>query len=105
MGLMLSNPFARTREDHRAEVAEDYVELIHRLGRDGDVRTTDLAGALGVAQPTVTKALDRLERSGLVVVNPTYTLKDELDVLLPFLKERLAQDRFGLSRCWWLRGE
>ena len=70
MGLMLSNPFARTREDHRAEVAEDYVELIHRLGRDGDVRTTDLAGALGVAQPTVTKALDRLERSGLVVVNP-----------------------------------
>ena len=43
--------------------------------------------------------------SGLIVVNPPYTLKAELDVLLPFLKERLAQDRFGLSRCWWVRGE
>jgi DtxR family manganese transport transcriptional regulator len=51
-------------------VAEDYVELIHRLGREGAVRTSDLATALGVAQPTVTKALDRLEREGLVVVNP-----------------------------------
>ena len=48
---------------------------------------------------------DGLIGSGLVIVNPPYTLKDELDVLLPFLKERLAQDRFGLSRCWWLRGE
>jgi DtxR family manganese transport transcriptional regulator len=62
------NPFARTREDHRSEVAEDYVELIYRLG--GNVRTSDLVAALGVAQPTVTKALDRLQRDGLVVVQP-----------------------------------
>lgn len=62
------NAFARTREDHRSEVAEDYVELIHRLG--DTARTADLVAALGVAQPTVTKTLDRLEREGLVKVHP-----------------------------------
>src|SRR5512134_3801785 len=62
------NAFARTREDHRSEVAEDYVELIHRLGEGA--RTADLVAALGVAQPTVTKTLDRLERDGLVKVHP-----------------------------------
>src|SRR5690349_11578050 len=67
---MTRNPFERTREDHRSEVAEDYVELIFRLGRGGVVRTVDLVEALGVSQPTVTKALDRLSREGLVVVNP-----------------------------------
>ncbi|APG83999.1 protein involved in catabolism of external DNA [Sinorhizobium americanum CCGM7] len=46
-----------------------------------------------------------LAGSGLVIVNPPYTLKDELDVLLPFLKERLRQDRFASARCFWLRGE
>ncbi len=68
---MRENPYARTREDHRSEVAEDYVELIFRLGRGREeVRTTDLVEALGVAQPTVTKTLDRLQREGLVVVHP-----------------------------------
>ncbi len=68
---MRENPYARTREDHRSEVAEDYVELIYRLGRDrAEVRTADLVEALGVAQPTVTKALDRLHRDGLVNVHP-----------------------------------
>lgn len=65
-----ANPFARTREDHRSEVAEDYVELIFQLGQHGDVRTTHLVQALGVAQPTVTKALDKLQRDGLVTVHP-----------------------------------
>lgn len=68
---MTENPYTRTREDHRSEVAEDYVELIYRLGRDHkEVRTTDLVEALGVAQPTVTKTLDRLHRDGLVTVHP-----------------------------------
>ncbi len=56
-------------------MAEDYVELIHRLGRDGEVRTVDLVGALGVSQPTVTKTLDRLEREGLVQVNPRRSIE------------------------------
>jgi DtxR family manganese transport transcriptional regulator len=68
---MRENPYARTREDHRSEVAEDYVELIYRLGRDrAEVRTADLVEALGVAQPTVTKTLERLQRDGLVNVHP-----------------------------------
>lgn len=46
-----------------------------------------------------------LAGSGLVIVNPPYTLKSELDILLPFLKERLRQDRFASARCFWLRGE
>jgi DtxR family manganese transport transcriptional regulator len=71
------NAFARTREDHRTEIAEDYVELIYRLGQmaqsegsSGIVRTADLVRSLDVAQPTVTKALDRLQREGLVRVKP-----------------------------------
>jgi 23S rRNA (adenine2030-N6)-methyltransferase len=48
---------------------------------------------------------DGLTGSGLVVVNPPYTLKAELDILLPFLKERLAQDRFANIRNAWIRGE
>jgi 23S rRNA (adenine2030-N6)-methyltransferase len=48
---------------------------------------------------------DGLTGSGLVIVNPPYTLKAELDILLPYLQGRLAQDRFGLWRCWWIRGE
>lgn len=67
-----TNPFARTRDDHRSELAEDYVELIHRLEGGGEegVRTVDLVQALDVAQPTVTKALDRLQREGLVRIEP-----------------------------------
>ncbi|MFD1329493.1 23S rRNA (adenine(2030)-N(6))-methyltransferase RlmJ [Mycoplana ramosa] len=46
-----------------------------------------------------------LTGSGLIVVNPPYTLKAELEKLLPFLKERLRQDRFASARSFWLAGE
>jgi 23S rRNA (adenine2030-N6)-methyltransferase len=46
-----------------------------------------------------------LTGSGLIIVNPPFTLKGELDVLLPFLKDRLKQDRFASARAVWLRGE
>ena len=46
-----------------------------------------------------------LSGSGLIIVNPPFTLKGELDVLLPFLKGRLAQDKFASARSFWLRGE
>jgi 23S rRNA (adenine2030-N6)-methyltransferase len=46
-----------------------------------------------------------LSGSGLIVVNPPYTLKGELDVLLPFLKDTLAQDRHASIRNEWIRGE
>ena len=46
-----------------------------------------------------------LAGSGVIVVNPPFTLKGELDVLLPFLKTRLAQDRFASARSHWIAGE
>ncbi|MCD7108916.1 23S rRNA (adenine(2030)-N(6))-methyltransferase RlmJ [Rhizobium sp. DKSPLA3] len=46
-----------------------------------------------------------LTGTGLIIVNPPFTLKGELDVLLPFLKDRLKQDRFASARAIWLRGE
>ncbi|MBB4121689.1 23S rRNA (adenine(2030)-N(6))-methyltransferase RlmJ [Martelella radicis] len=48
---------------------------------------------------------DGLIGSGLVIVNPPYTLKAELNILLPFLKESLAQDRFASQRSFWIAGE
>jgi Protein involved in catabolism of external DNA len=46
-----------------------------------------------------------LTGSGLIVVNPPFTLKDEMHALLPALKKVLAQDRFASQRTFWLRGE
>lgn len=46
-----------------------------------------------------------LNGSGLIIVNPPFTLKDELHVLLPVLKERLGLDRYASQRAFWLRGE
>ena len=46
-----------------------------------------------------------LTGSGLIIVNPPFTLKDELHAMLPALKDVLAQDRFASSRTFWLRGD
>lgn len=46
-----------------------------------------------------------LSGSGLIIVNPPFTLKGELDTLLPFLREKLAQDKFGSARTFWIREE
>ena len=46
-----------------------------------------------------------LSGSGLIIVNPPYTLHDELKAILPVLKSLLAQDRFASTRNVWLRGE
>jgi 23S rRNA (adenine2030-N6)-methyltransferase len=46
-----------------------------------------------------------LAGSGLIIVNPPYTLQDELKRLLPPLKTLLAQDRFASSRSFWIAEE
>ncbi len=46
-----------------------------------------------------------LSGSGLIVINPPFTLKDEMHALLPVLKDVLAQDRFASQRAFWLQGE
>ena len=41
----------------------------------------------------------RLPGTGLVVVNPPWTLVDEMEALLPALAERLARGDYGAFRC------
>jgi DtxR family manganese transport transcriptional regulator len=63
--------FQATRDAHRSEVSEDYVELIADLiGQTGEARPVDIAKRLGVSQPTVTNKLSQLQRDGLVVRRP-----------------------------------
>ena len=61
----------RIRKDHKAEIAEDYVETISQLIRThGEARTVDLARRLGVSHVTVTKTISRLQHDGLVRSEP-----------------------------------
>ncbi len=46
-----------------------------------------------------------LNGSGLIIVNPPFTLKDELHLVLPALKDVMAKDRYASQRAFWLRGE
>lgn len=59
--------FARTREDHATEIAEDYVELIDQLQREhGEARLVDIAQRLGVTHVTANRTIARLQKEGLV---------------------------------------
>jgi len=63
--------YRRARLDHARETAEDYVELIDDLIREGgEARAVDVARRLGVTHVTVTKTLARLQREGLVTSAP-----------------------------------
>lgn len=63
--------FDRTRDDHRRELAEDYVELIADLiEATGEARAVELAARLGVSQATVNNTVQRLIRDGLVSSEP-----------------------------------
>ena len=63
--------FGRIREDHRAEIAEDYVELIADLiAARGEARAVDLAERLGVTNATVANTVAKLQRDGLVHSEP-----------------------------------
>ena len=63
--------FGRIREDHRAEIAEDYVELIaDLLEARGEARAVDLAERLGVTNATVANTVAKLQRDGLVRSEP-----------------------------------
>ena len=66
-----SRGFRQTRAARRNALLEDYVELISDLiAAGGEARQVDIAARLGVAQPTVAKALRRLIAEGLVVQKP-----------------------------------
>lgn len=62
---------ARTRSDHRNEIAEDYVEFADLIDATGEARAVDLANRLGVTNATVVAhAISRLQRDGLVHSEP-----------------------------------
>ncbi|MEM6333218.1 MAG: manganese-binding transcriptional regulator MntR [Planctomycetota bacterium] len=61
----------RTRADHAAETAEDYVEAIaDRLDTHGTCRVVDLAEQMGVSHVTVVRVVQRLTAEGLVDTQP-----------------------------------
>ncbi len=63
--------FRQAREARRSELVEDYVELIADLIDDGgEARKVDIAARLGVAQPTVSKMVNRLEEAGYIAQRP-----------------------------------
>lgn len=63
--------FTKTRVAHQTELAEDYVEVILDLiDESKEAKLTEVASRIGVAHPTVSKALKKLERDGLVEVLP-----------------------------------
>ncbi|MFV0408967.1 MAG: manganese-binding transcriptional regulator MntR [Paracoccus sp. (in: a-proteobacteria)] len=65
------NSFARAREAQAAALLEDYVELIGDLIEEfGEARVADIAGRMGVTQPTASKSIARLKREGLATSRP-----------------------------------
>jgi 23S rRNA (adenine2030-N6)-methyltransferase len=81
-----------------------------------DYRTTDAFGVrlrqLGIAKLLRAELAsapvspdDALSASGLIVVNPPFTLAAELAILLPALRDALAPDGRGSFRLDWLAGE
>lgn len=63
--------FQRLRAAHRAEMQEDYLELIAELiAETGEARAADLAERFGVTAATVTNTLARLRRDGLIDTQP-----------------------------------
>ena len=73
--LQRAEAFARVREIHQTETAEDYVEMIADLIEfRGEARTADLARYFGVSQATVSKIILRLNKEGLVTNLPYRSL-------------------------------
>lgn len=63
--------FRAARDARETEIAEDYVELIGDLIAElGEARLTDIAERMGVAHPTASKVVQRLQRDGLVQSRP-----------------------------------
>lgn len=61
----------RTRKDHAAETAEDYVEAVADLiDARGTCRVKDLTERFGVSHVTVVRIVKRLEEGGFITTQP-----------------------------------
>ena len=88
---MTTNRFERTREDHRRERAEDYLETIASLiAERGEARAVDLAETMGVTHVSVGKTVRRLQEEGYVTSQPyrAIFLTDEGRALAVAARER-----------------
>lgn len=66
-----TNRYKRTRDDHSREHAEDYVQIIDSLIQErGEARVVDIAQRMAVSNVAVSKAVQRLQRDGLVTSEP-----------------------------------
>jgi 23S rRNA (adenine2030-N6)-methyltransferase len=82
--------------------------LKDRKGVNGFIADVKASGITRVlrAELTVRKPADgELFGTGMLIVNPPFTLEAELKVLLPALAERLAQEGRGGWTVDWVRGE
>ena len=61
----------RTRDDHRLETAEDYVEAVARiLEHQPTCRVVDLSRSFGISHVTVTRTVSRLQELGYLQTAP-----------------------------------
>ena len=74
--------------------------LARRLRRSGIAKILRVELSLGV-----TRADNRLNACGLIVVNPPWTLADELAILLPELAAILSAGSGGAHRVDWIASE
>lgn len=66
-----SHRFRTTRQAHRDETAEDYVEAVLQIEEQyGEVRVRDLAQMMGVSHVTITRTVSRLQEAGLLETEP-----------------------------------
>ncbi|RYG22466.1 manganese-binding transcriptional regulator MntR [bacterium] len=86
-----TNRFQRTRDDHRRERAEDYLEMIAALiAERGEARAVDLAERMGVTHVSVGKTIKRLQDEGYVTSLPyrSIFLTDEGRAVAEAARER-----------------
>jgi 23S rRNA (adenine2030-N6)-methyltransferase len=82
---------------------KDPVEVARFIGALGQTAIPKILRAeLTIRKPSTPP---RLHGSGMIVVNPPFTLEADLGTVLPALAEVLADEGRGGSRIEWVRGE
>ncbi len=70
-GDQRAESFRRTRDQHKTETAEDYVEAVHDIMEaNGECRVADLAKHFGVSHVTVSRIVRRLQNELLMETEP-----------------------------------
>ncbi|MFS2326328.1 23S rRNA (adenine(2030)-N(6))-methyltransferase RlmJ [Brucella sp. H1_1004] len=77
---------------------------IERFARS--LRETEIAKIMRIELSIRAPSLEpRLDGTGMIVVNPPYTLESEMQILLPCLTKLLSEEKGGNFSIQWIRGE